>query len=100
MEKKSLSEITFQRPLSPSFPPPVFFTEQYLGNYPLVAKMDSLYDWWNRTFRGSMTKPGYTTDQQPRILDGTDLKALAKYMKSDSCRNVFLMVSSLITPRF
>ncbi|KAG1788683.1 DHS-like NAD/FAD-binding domain-containing protein [Suillus plorans] len=40
-----------------------------------------------------MTKPGYAADQHPRILEGNDLKALAKYMKSDSCRNVFLMAS-------
>lgn len=39
-------------------------------------------------------QPGYTTDQHPRILEGNDLKALAKYMKSDSCRNVFLMLGA------
>ncbi|KAG2752945.1 NAD-dependent deacetylase sirtuin-2 [Suillus brevipes Sb2] len=39
-------------------------------------------------------KPSYTTDQHPRILEGNDLKALAKYMKSDSCRNVFLMLGA------
>lgn len=41
-----------------------------------------------------MTKPGYAADQHPRILEGNDLKALAKYMKSDSCRNVFLMLGA------
>ncbi|KAG2121755.1 Sir2 family histone deacetylase Hst2 [Suillus clintonianus] len=41
-----------------------------------------------------MAKPGYTTDAHPRILEGNDLKALAKYMKSDSCRNVFLMLGA------
>jgi hypothetical protein len=55
--------------------------------------MHSLYDWWNRTFRQDMVKPTYATDESPRILEGNDLKALAKYMKSDSCRNIFLMVS-------
>ena len=40
-----------------------------------------------------MAKPGYDTDKSPKILEGSDLKALAKYMKSDSCRNVFIMVS-------
>jgi hypothetical protein len=55
--------------------------------------MHSLYDWWNRTFRQGMVKPAYATDESPRILEGNDLKALAKYMKSDSCRNIFLMVS-------
>lgn len=44
-----------------------------------------------------MVKPGYVTDESPRILEGNDLKALAKYMQSDSCRNIFLMVRSLFT---
>ncbi|KAG1731808.1 DHS-like NAD/FAD-binding domain-containing protein [Suillus paluster] len=38
-----------------------------------------------------MAKPG--SDKSPRILDGNDLKGLAKYMKSDKCQKVFLMVS-------
>ena len=33
------------------------------------------------------------TAKNPTILEGNDLKALAKYMNSDRCRNVFLMVS-------
>ncbi|OAX35530.1 NAD-dependent deacetylase sirtuin-2 [Rhizopogon vinicolor AM-OR11-026] len=56
--------------------------------------MHSLYDWWKRTSRRSMVKPDCTTDENPRILEGNDLKALAKYMKSDSCRNVFIMLGA------
>ncbi|EGO24122.1 hypothetical protein SERLADRAFT_370958 [Serpula lacrymans var. lacrymans S7.9] len=36
-------------------------------------------------------KPTYAQDETPRLLDGNNLKAIAKYMKSDSCRNVFVM---------
>lgn len=44
-----------------------------------------------------MVKPGYPTDESPKILEGNDLKALAKYMNSDSCQNVFIMVSSTLS---
>lgn len=47
-----------------------------------------------------MVKPTYATDESPRILEGNDLKALAKYMKSDSCQNIFLMVSVIAYVRF
>ena len=34
----------------------------------------------------------YTRELSPKVLEANDLQSLAKYMKSDSCRNVFLMV--------
>ena len=34
----------------------------------------------------------YPHEHSPKILEANDLQSLAKYMKSDSCRNVFLMV--------
>ncbi|KIJ64406.1 hypothetical protein HYDPIDRAFT_90223 [Hydnomerulius pinastri MD-312] len=39
-------------------------------------------------------QPEYSVDEPVRLLEGNDLKALAKYMKSDSCRNVFLMLGA------
>ena len=38
--------------------------------------------------------------ESPRILEGNDLKALAKYMymKSDSCHNVFLKMVNSVFP--
>ena len=34
----------------------------------------------------------YPQDRSPKVLETNDLQSLAKYMRSDSCRNVFLMV--------
>ena len=34
-----------------------------------------------------------TSDRKPQLIPGNDLKSLATYMKSDRCRNVFLMVT-------
>ena len=34
----------------------------------------------------------------PKVLEADDLQSLAKYMKSESCRNVFLMV--ITSPSF
>lgn len=34
----------------------------------------------------------YPHELSPKVLEANDLQSLAKYMKSDSCRNVFLMV--------
>ncbi|KAH7909807.1 DHS-like NAD/FAD-binding domain-containing protein [Hygrophoropsis aurantiaca] len=43
------------------------------------------------------SKSGYPQDKPVNILEGRDLKALAKYIKSESCKNVFLMVIRLLT---
>ncbi|KAH7925597.1 NAD-dependent deacetylase sirtuin-2 [Leucogyrophana mollusca] len=43
------------------------------------------------------SKPGYPQDEPVRLLEGNDLKSLAKYMNSESCKNVFLMVSGIST---
>ena len=37
----------------------------------------------------------YPHEPSPKVLEARDLQSLVKYMKSDSCQNVFLMV---ITP--
>jgi NAD-dependent histone deacetylase SIR2 len=34
----------------------------------------------------------YPHERSPKVLEANDLQSLAKYMKSDSCQNVFLMV--------
>lgn len=39
-----------------------------------------------------MNYRSYPDERSPKVLEGNDLQSLAKYMKSDSCRNVFLMV--------
>ncbi|KAF8843348.1 NAD-dependent deacetylase sirtuin-2 [Paxillus ammoniavirescens] len=36
----------------------------------------------------------YHSESSPKVLEGNDLQSLAKYMKSDSCRNIFLMLGA------
>ncbi|KAG8214516.1 hypothetical protein J3R82DRAFT_9574 [Butyriboletus roseoflavus] len=45
----------------------------------------------------SMSFRVYPREPSPKALEANDLQSLAKYMKSDSCRNVFLMVISSLS---
>jgi hypothetical protein len=37
----------------------------------------------------------YKSPQRPRTLEAKDLRSVAKYMKSDKCENIFVMVRSV-----
>ncbi|KAF9220911.1 NAD-dependent deacetylase sirtuin-2 [Gyrodon lividus] len=39
-----------------------------------------------------MSFHAYSTESSPKVLKDNDLQSLVKYMKSDSCRNIFLMI--------
>ncbi|KAF9242632.1 DHS-like NAD/FAD-binding domain-containing protein [Melanogaster broomeanus] len=39
----------------------------------------------------------YPTDSSPKVLEGDGLQALTKYLKSDSCQNIFLMLGAGIS---
>ncbi|KAF8555269.1 NAD-dependent deacetylase sirtuin-2 [Imleria badia] len=41
-----------------------------------------------------MNHPLYPQELSPKVLEANDLQSLAKYMESDSCRNVFLMLGA------
>lgn len=44
----------------------------------------------------SQGKGADSDEEESSIFDKKDISSLAKYIKSDACRNVFLMVNTLV----